>query len=129
MDINQLDNFLNYKIDLNIDPQILVNEIISIAKTYLSDNCQAKIQQAYEFADKAHKNQVRLSWEQYIIHPIRATIILMDLKPDIESIQACLLHDVIEDTPVTQKEIDNQFWKEVAKLCEWLVKVSTICRH
>ncbi len=126
MDINQLDNFLNYKIDLNIDPQILVDEIIYIAKTYLSDNCQAKIQQAYEFADKAHKNQVRLSWEQYIIHPIRATIILMDLKPDIESIQACLLHDVIEDTPVTQKEIDNQFWKEVAKLCEWLVKVSKI---
>jgi len=43
------------------------------------------------------------------MHPIRATIILMDLKPDIESIQTCLLHDVIEDTPITEEEIKIEF--------------------
>ncbi len=126
MDINKLDNFLDYKIDINIDPQSLVDKIISEAKKYLSDDCNSAIQKAYEFADKAHEGQMRLSWEPYIIHPIQATLILMELKPDLPSIQTCLLHDVIEDTDITQKDIENEFWAEVARLCIWMVKVSKI---
>jgi len=61
MDINQLDSFLDYKIDLNIDPQILVDQIISIAKKYLPDECGNIIQKAYEFAHKSHEDQTRLS--------------------------------------------------------------------
>lgn len=125
MDINQLDSFLNYKLDLDQDPQILVDEIISRAKKYLN-NCEEDIQKAYLFAEKAHKWQVRLSWEKYIIHPIKSTLILMDLKPDLESIQTCILHDVIEDSSVTKEEVEKEFWNEVATLCEWLVKVSKI---
>lgn len=126
MDINELDNFLNYKINLDIDPQDLVDQIISKAQKYLWNNCKEKIQKAYLFAKQAHTWQFRLSWEDYIIHPIKSTIILMDLKPDVESIQTCLLHDVIEDTPITNTKIEKEFWKEVAILCEWLVKVSKI---
>jgi hypothetical protein len=55
MDIKQLENFLNYKIDLNINPQTLVDKIILLSKKYLPDNCEPEIQKAYEFADKAHK--------------------------------------------------------------------------
>lgn len=126
MDINKLDNFLDYKIDKTTPPQTFVDEIIYKAKKYLPDNCQQEIQKAYEFAYKAHKWQDRLSWELYITHPIKATLILMTLKPDIKSIQTCLLHDVIEDTQITEKEIEKVFGKEVASLCVGLVKVSKI---
>jgi len=125
VDINQLESFLNYKVELDQDPQILVDEIVSKAKKYLN-NCDKEIQRAYLFAKNAHKWQSRLSWEEYIIHPIKSTLILMDLKPDLESIQTCLLHDVIEDSIVTKEEIEKEFWSEVATLCEWLVKVSKI---
>ncbi len=126
MDIAQLDSFLNYKADLNINPDILVEEIITKARKYLPENCKEWILKAYEMAKKAHEGQFRLSWEQYIIHPLKSAIILMDLKPDLESIQTCILHDVIEDSIFTKEEIEQEFWQEVAILCEWLVKVSKI---
>ncbi len=126
MDINQLDSFLNYKLDLNIDPKILVDEIVSKASTYLGESCKEDIEKAYLLSKTAHQWQYRLSWEPYIIHPLKSTIILMDLKPDIESIQTCILHDVIEDSIFTKEQIEQEFWPEVAILCEWLVKVSKI---
>ena len=126
MDINQLESFLDYKIDINIKPQDLVDVLISKAETYLPNSCKEEIQKAYEFAAEAHKWQIRLSWEEYIIHPIQSTLILMELKPDINSIQTCLLHDVIEDTDITEKDVKEVFWEEVAKLCVWLVKVAKI---
>jgi hypothetical protein len=54
VDINQLESFLNYKVELDQDPQILVDEIVSKAKKYLN-NCDKEIQRAYLFAKKAHK--------------------------------------------------------------------------
>jgi GTP diphosphokinase / guanosine-3',5'-bis(diphosphate) 3'-diphosphatase len=126
VDINQLDSFLNYKVDLNLDPEILVNKIIKKTKEYLKWDCEDKIRKAYILAKTAHNWQSRLSWEQYIIHPLKSTLILMDLKPDIESIQTCILHDVIEDSIFTKQEIEKEFGNEVATLCEWLVKVSKI---
>jgi len=52
---------------------------------------------------------MRLSGDPYIIHPVEATKILLSLHPDIYTIQACLLHDVVEDTPKTLKEIEENF--------------------
>lgn len=126
MDISRLDSFLNYDLDLDIDPNILVEEIITKARKYLPENCKEGIIKAYEMAKKAHDGQLRLSWEKYIIHPLKSAIILLDLKPDLESIQTCILHDVIEDSIFTKEQIETEFWKEVANLCEWLVKVSKI---
>lgn len=91
----------------------------NVDKIYIKD----EINKAYNYAKDAHEWQNRLSWEPYIIHPIEATIILLDLKPDIPSIQACLLHDVIEDTPKTANDILKEFWKDVAFLCEWMEKL------
>lgn len=126
MDILEIDRILDYKIDLALNPQDLVDEIISDAQKYLWDGVKDGIQKAYIFAKNAHGNQVRHSGEPYIIHPVKATKILMDLKPDLESIQTCLLHDVIEDCTVTKEEIAQEFGPDVANLCEWLVKVSKI---
>ena len=75
-----------------------------------------EIFKAYEYARDAHEWQYRLSWEPYISHPVEATMILLELKPDIFTIQSCLLHDVIEDTPKTKEDIEKEFWKEVAFL-------------
>jgi (p)ppGpp synthase/HD superfamily hydrolase len=61
MDINTLDSFLDYKLDLTIKPQSLVDKIISRAEKYLGSECKIPIQKAYKFAEKAHKDQKRLS--------------------------------------------------------------------
>lgn len=127
MDIIQLNNFLDYKKNFNPDPQDIVDKIISKAKKYLkNDNVESEIQRTYEFTKKAHEWQLRLSGEPYIIHPVEATLILMELKPDLASIQTCLLHDVLEDCDVTPEEIEKEFWPEILSLCEWLVKVSKV---
>lgn len=126
MDIRQIDNFFDYKPVFDDNPQFIVDDIISGAKEYLSEDKLILIQKAYEFAKDSHQWALRLSWEPYIIHPLRATQFLMQIKPDLESIQACILHDVIEDTPITYQQIKEEFWSEVADICEWLVKVSKI---
>lgn len=126
MDINKLENFLDYKLDLKINPDDLLEEIISKAKKYLTKWQEKYIKKAYNLAKKAHEWQKRLSWEPYVVHPLKATIILMDLKPDVESIQTCILHDVIEDSSITRQKVEQEFWNEVANLCEGLIKVSKI---
>lgn len=85
-----------------------------------------EIWKAYIYARDAHEGDFRHSWDPYILHPVEATEILLTLKPDILSIQACLLHDVIEDTPRTAQDIEKTFWKTARKLCEWLEKVSNV---
>ncbi|HOG14984.1 MAG TPA: RelA/SpoT family protein [Candidatus Absconditabacterales bacterium] len=126
MDINQLDSFLDYQIDSTENLDILVQEIITKAQKYLPENSKEGILKAYHLAKKAHEGQSRLSGEPYIVHPLKSTIILMQLKPDLESIQTCILHDVIEDTMITQEEIQKEFGSEVAQLCQGLVKVSKV---
>ena len=94
----------------------------SFDSTYVHD----EIYKAYLYAREAHEGVFRLSWAPYISHPVEATSILLDLKPDIFTIQACLLHDVIEDTPRTYDDIKETFWEEVAFLCAWMEKISKI---
>jgi GTP pyrophosphokinase len=76
---------------------------------YDKDYIKSEIFKAYDYAKEAHKYQSRLSGEPYIIHPVEATLYLMNLKPDIFTIQACLLHDVIEDTDKTALDIKEVF--------------------
>jgi GTP pyrophosphokinase len=125
MHIKQLQQFFDYRPFVD-DPQKLVDEIMQQARRYLPGDQLPLIQQTYEYARAAHGDQVRLSGEIYITHPLKATVFLMDMKPDIATIQACMLHDVIEDTDLTYDDIQREFGEEVAILCEGLVKVSTI---
>lgn len=125
MDIKTLEKFFDYTALVH-DEQALLDDIIQKASTYLPEVQLPFIQKAYIYAADKHKDQIRLSWEPYIIHPLRATKFLMDMKPDLETIQTCLLHDVIEDCDVTQKEIEQEFGPEVWELCEGMVKVSKI---
>ena len=88
----------------------------------------ALIDASYEFARKAHEGQKRYSGKPYISHPVGATQILLRLQPDLPTIQACLMHDVTEDTEFTLEDIEKKFGEEVAKLvqgCEKLAVVKT----
>ncbi|MDR0650793.1 MAG: HD domain-containing protein [Candidatus Peribacteria bacterium] len=84
------------------------------------------MKKAYNFTRKAHKGILRKSGEPYIVHPLKATQFLMEIRPDAVSIQACILHDVIEDTKYTYVDIEHLFGKEIADICEGLVKVSKV---
>lgn len=85
-----------------------------------------EIENAYLYARDAHEGDFRKSWEPYIIHPVEAVEFLLSIKPDIQSIQACFLHDVIEDTSKTEEDIEKEFWKEVASICIGLTKLSKV---
>ncbi len=112
------------KIDRRVET--IIKKVISYM-TYLDkESIKEEIQKAYIYARDAHEWQFRLSWAPYIVHPVEATNILLDLKPDIHTIQACLLHDVIEDTPKTSEDINDTFWSEVSFICEWMEKVSKV---
>ena len=107
-----------------------VDSIIGIVKEYMKnvspDFIEAEINKAYTYAKKAHEWQYRKSWDPYIIHPVEATIILLSLKPDIHTIQSCLLHDVIEDTPKTVDDIKKEFGEDVSFLCAGMEKLSKV---
>lgn len=118
-ELEAMEDFLTYdEKDLADDEQVLIKSILSSAQKYLSKEELSHIHHTYEYAAKAHTGQKRLSGEDYITHPLRATQILMTLKPDCATIQACILHDVIEDTPITYDDIVREFGTEVARLCE-----------
>ncbi len=126
MDIAGLEKFFDYQPFMWEDPQVLVDEIIRKAQEYLPVAQIPLIQKAYNYAKAKHAWQKRLSGEAYIVHPIRATQFLMQISPDIETIQTCILHDVIEDCNVSQRDIEKVFGNEVGALCEGMVKVSKV---
>lgn len=84
------------------------------------------LKKAYEFAREAHKNQKRASGEEYIIHPCTVAGILVDLGLDASTVAASFLHDVIEDTPVSEGDIKKEFGDEVLELVMGVTKLDKI---
>ena len=84
------------------------------------------IEKAYEVARQAHKDQKRESGEPYIIHPLCVAIILAELEMDKETIAAGLLHDVVEDTVMTQEGLAAEFGDEVALLVDGVTKLTQL---
>ena len=85
------------------------------------------IRSAFEYADLCHEGQKRKSGEPYIIHPLAvAQIVAEELKLDSESIEAALLHDVIEDTPATHGDVARMFSPTIANLVEGVSKLTRI---
>jgi len=84
------------------------------------------VKKAYEFSQKHHAGQTRASGEPYLVHPLEVALVLADMKMDPVSIAAGLLHDAIEDTPVTTTEIKQEFGEQVAHIVEGVTKISKI---
>lgn len=107
-----------------------VQKLIKWAGEYLENlekkTIEEEIMKAYIFARDAHHGVFRMSWDPYIDHPVEASLILLQIKPDIQTIQACLMHDVIEDTSKTYEDIKEEFGAEVAYLCAWMEKLGKV---
>ena len=84
----------------------------------------SQVTKAYEYSKKAHEGQKRQSGEDYITHPLIVAEILVDLGMDPESIITALLHDVVEDTPVSLQDVKKQFGPTVAHLLDGVTKIS-----
>jgi len=107
--------------------QVLTAEqVIDNTKRYLNEEDVAFVQKAYDFAKEAHKEQYRKSGEPYIIHPIQVAGILVDLDMDPATIAAGFLHDVVEDTEITLKDLEKAFNEEVAMLVDGVTKLGKI---
>lgn len=107
-------------------PEILYDALVKSIKKYHPSDDLSMIQKAYEIARDAHMEQKRKSGEPYIIHPLCVAIILADLELDKETIIAGILHDVVEDTVMTDAEITKIFGSEVALLVDGVTKLTQL---
>ena len=107
-------------------PEVLYDELIASVRKYHPSADISLIEKAYRIAYDAHQGQVRKSGEPYIIHPLCVAIILADLEMDKETIVAGLLHDVVEDTVMTDEEIRKEFGDEVALLVDGVTKLGQL---
>ncbi len=85
-----------------------------------------QIQRAHAFAGEAHRGQKRLSGEDFIEHPVAVAAIVADLGMDLTTIEAALLHDVVEDTTLTIEDVRSEFGDQVATMVDGLTKLDAI---
>lgn len=101
----------------------LLNPLMDLGRTYLTEEDLVHLERAYRFAEEAHRGQMRKSGDPFIIHPVAVTEILMGLKMDRSTLIAALLHDVVEDTDVELEVIQEQFGDAVALIVDGLTKL------
>ena len=100
--------------------------LIDRVSTYVSPDMAGLVEQAYQFADECHRGQKRVSGEPYIAHPLQTALFLVDLRLDVNTIVAALLHDVVEDCDVALDELASRFGTEVAKLVDGVTKLTKL---
>jgi len=104
----------------------MIEQLLTAARSYLPHLDESRLRKAFEFARAAHEGQFRKGGDPYITHPWSAAMILTKLHVDEDSLVACLLHDVPEDTPVTLEEIDENFGEKVRFLVDGITKLSKV---
>ena len=109
-----------------VSPEDLYEELIHSIRKYHPSADISLVEKAYKVAYDAHEGQVRKSGEAYIIHPLCVAIILAELELDKETIAAGLLHDVLEDTIMTDQEIIDEFGEEVLLLVDGVTKLKNL---
>ncbi|MEY8509606.1 bifunctional (p)ppGpp synthetase/guanosine-3',5'-bis(diphosphate) 3'-pyrophosphohydrolase [Lachnospiraceae bacterium 42-17] len=108
------------------NPDKLYDMLIARIQKYHPSTDVSMIKKAYALAREAHGNQFRKSGEPYIVHPLWVSIILASLEMDKETITAAMLHDVVEDTEISEEEISKDFGKEVALLVDGVTKLGQL---
>lgn len=106
-----------------------LSEIITKIKEYYPefDSIQEeKLRKAFWFGYKKHESQKRYSGSHYFSHPIAAVELLFPIKPDLETVIACILHDVLDEASISPDEIEAEFGPKVRLLCEGVEKMSRI---
>jgi guanosine-3',5'-bis(diphosphate) 3'-pyrophosphohydrolase len=101
-----------------------INELCAELSTYLETHQVEEVYRAFLVGARAHEGQSRVSGEPYISHPVEVALILSQMRMDMSSIVAAILHDVIEDTTTEKKQLADQFGKEVAELVDGVSKLT-----
>ena len=113
--------------DTVLKPYISSEELIGRIRKYHPDDDMSLVQRAYDYAEKAHANQVRKSGDPYFSHPVAVAVILTDLMLDATTIAAGLLHDCVEDVEgCTLDVVRELFGDEVALLVDGVTKLSQL---
>ena len=101
--------------EIELPQEKLIRRLCSVLSDYLDADQIADVRRAYELANAAHEGQLRLTGEPYICHPLSVALILADMRMDANGIMAAIMHDVIEDTPVTPDDIRALFGPEITE--------------
>jgi guanosine-3',5'-bis(diphosphate) 3'-pyrophosphohydrolase len=109
-----------------VEESVTIDNLIEKILSYNPDADVGLLRRAYQFSSEAHSSQKRIEGSPYIEHPVAVASILADMKMDVATIAAGLLHDTIEDTNTTVKDIKDIFGDEIAFLVEALTKLSRI---
>jgi RelA/SpoT family (p)ppGpp synthetase len=113
-------------IELERPQDKLIRRLCSTLSGYLDQTQIDQCVHAYEVGAAAHYGQFRKSGEAYICHPVSVAITLAEMRMDAHGIMAAILHDVIEDTPISKKELAEKFGTEVAELVDGVTKLTKI---
>ena len=106
---------------------ITIDDLIDKFKKYNNNEENIElIKKAYNYAEKKHFGQKRISGDDYILHPLNVALILTDVSADAPCMAAALLHDTIEDSDATKEEIEKLFGSEVALLVDGVTKINKL---
>lgn len=103
-----------------------ITDLMHLVNTYIGTEDTKMIFRAYQDAEKLHSGTKRQSGEPYIIHPLYVAYLLASMKADRDTICAALLHDTIEDTPITKEEIARRYNQDIAILVDGVSKISRL---
>ena len=111
---------------MNETKEITIQDVIAKRKTHSRKVDSKLILRAYNYAKKYHGEQLRKSGESYIIHPLNVAYILAEIGLDDSTICAALLHDVVEDTEVTDADLRKEFGNEISDMVSGVTKLKLI---
>ncbi|HAS80543.1 MAG: (P)ppGpp synthetase I, SpoT/RelA [Candidatus Nomurabacteria bacterium GW2011_GWE1_32_28] len=103
-----------------------IKEILNLIGTKISEEGQETIKKAYKFAEHAHEGQKRMDGTPYFSHVLETAKTLAKLGMDVKTIVAGLLHDVLEDTEITEEEMKKEFGEEIVFLVNGVTKLGTL---
>lgn len=105
------------------DENKAASNLLSLTRRFLPKSGQREVEKAYNFAYESHRDQYRKSGELYIEHPVAVATILAELELDPDTLSAALLHDVVEDTPLTLADIRDEFGDDIAEIIDGVTKL------
>ncbi|MEK7184038.1 MAG: RelA/SpoT family protein, partial [Patescibacteria group bacterium] len=112
-----------------LSEQELRSSLKTTARTYLSDDEWLIVERAIEVASRHHAGMTRVSGEPYLTHPLSVALFLANLQLDAHTLAAGVLHDALEDTDLTAKDLEAQFGKDVATLVVGVTKLQKVQIH
>ena len=102
----------------------LAESLLAKTDEYLPEDTKGLVRRALEYAEEAHKGQMRLSGEPFVAHPLQTALYLANMRLDSTTLAAALLHDVMEDCGVTFQELEDLFGGQVARLVDGVTKLT-----